>query len=64
MSVKVGDLKDQLGTQDHSILLCECCGGEYSANSGDYFLLPKSQVLTCCEEPLKRVIKRTVYEEV
>jgi len=64
MAIKVGDLKDQTGTNDRAILMCVCCGGEYSANSGDYFLLPKSQVLTCCDEPLKRVVKRTVFEEV
>lgn len=64
MSVKVGDLKDQTGTHDRSILYCVCCGGEYSANAGDYFMLPKSEVLTCCEEPLKRVVKSTTFKEV
>lgn len=63
MSVKVGDLKNQTGTNERSILKCWFCETEYSANAGDYFSLPKSEVLTCCGEPLEHVVKRTVYEK-
>lgn len=64
MTVRVRDLKDQTGTHDNSILYCECCGGEYSANSGDYFLYPANHIFTCCEEEMKLVVKRMVYQEV
>lgn len=46
------------------VLYCEWCGGEYSANPSDYFAAPPDRVLECCEEPLRLVLKRTVYEDV
>lgn len=49
---KVSDLKDQTGTNDNSILHCECCGDDYSANKGDYFLYPADHVFTCCGEEM------------
>lgn len=62
--MKVGELKDQTITGDRSILYCDCCHGEYSANAGDYFLFTKDQVLTCCQQPLKHVVKQVTYKEV
>ena len=65
MAVKVSDLKDQVGVGGpHPFLYCRCCGGEYSANKGDYFLLPPDEVMTCCEQELVLVTKRVVYQEV
>lgn len=61
--MRVGDLKDQIGTPSpRPVLLCQCCGETYSADKSDYFIFGDSHVLTCCEEPLIRVTKRTIYE--
>jgi hypothetical protein len=60
--MKTGALKNQTGVNgEHPILHCPICGGEFSANSGDYFYLPSDKELTHCGEPLKYVFKRTVY---
>lgn len=61
--MKVKDLEDRREYQDKGILLCLCCGGEYSADPADYsFLYRPEHILTCCEEPLQRVIKHTSYQ--
>lgn len=65
MSVQVKDLKDQIGTDGpRSILLCRVCGGEYSANAGDYWNTKPQHILKCCGEPMDHVIKKTIYEKV
>jgi hypothetical protein len=63
--ITVKDLKDQTGTQDRSMLLCENCGAQYSANKSDYsFWMPANQAFTCCEEPLVLVVKSVAYEVI
>ncbi len=40
------------------MLICSAgCDGEYSANPGDYWLTPKTEVITCgeCGEPMRLV---------
>ena len=62
--IAVADLKDQILTNDRSLLYCDMCGAEFSANAGDYWNLPKTHVFTCCDKPMLLVTKRVVYEEV
>jgi hypothetical protein len=68
--VTVGDLVDQIGTPEpRAILYCERCGAEYSANKGDYFMLPNDYVFECCQVHgfcglMRLVVKQTVYREV
>ena len=62
--VKVGDLKDQTGTADRSMLYCVLCGAELSANKGDYFMAKDSTVLKCCGVPMNLVVKRITYKAV
>lgn len=58
--MKVSNLKDTPGT----LLLCQYCGGEYSANPADYFQHKGDDILTCCEMPLILVRKTTTYKKV
>ena len=63
VAVRVKDLQDHIGkTGPHPLLLCCVCGGEYSANVGDYFLVSPETVLKCCGLPMTCVFKRTIYE--
>jgi hypothetical protein len=63
--ITVKDLQDQTGTSDRSVLMCACCGAEYSANKGDYsFWMSPTEVFTCCDEPMTLVRKRVCYEQV
>lgn len=64
MPVTVNDLKEQTGAGPHPILVCLDCGAEYSANLGDYFLVPPTHVFTCCDVPMELRVKRVIYEEV
>ena len=65
MAIKVRQLKDQIGVPGpHPFLYCRECGGEYSANAGDYFMRRPGNVLTCCEVPLELCVKKTVYRKV
>lgn len=65
MSFTVDDLKDQTTTPGpHPVLYCEACGGTYSANAGDYFDRKSGVPFLCCEEPMRLVYVRTVYEDV
>jgi uncharacterized protein with PIN domain len=47
-------------------LTCLDCGGEFSATSGDYFMLDPDEVLECseCGGPLSLVTERKVQEIV
>lgn len=63
--MKVKYLKDQFNCSGRAILMCECCGGEYSAHLGDYsFQYSPEHDLTCCGESLILVEKRTIYQSV
>lgn len=63
--ITVDDLKDQVGAPGpHPILYCAACGGEFSANKGDYFLLAGERVLKHCGKNMRLVRKKTVYEDV
>lgn len=62
--VKVKHLKSYIGKAGpRPILYCFCCGSEYSADAGDYFLCPPEEILKCCDLDLELVYKRTVYEK-
>jgi hypothetical protein len=63
--VKVSDLKDQIGMNEpRPILMCTCCGAQYSANKGDYFMHSPDHTFECCDEPMVLATKRVVYTEV
>lgn len=63
--VHVRDLKDQIGQESpRAILMCLQCGGEYSANAGDYFAADPDTILECCYEPMGLFAKRTSYSAV
>jgi len=63
--IRVKDLKDQLGMSgSRPFLYCYVCGQEASAHKGDYFMLSKDAILTCCEEPMVLMEKVTVYRRV
>jgi hypothetical protein len=64
--VKKSDLKDQILTDDESILVCPICFAEFSANSGDYWYLEDDFIFTCseCEVEMKLMKKYTTYEEI
>lgn len=48
MIAKVSNLKDQIGTPGpREVARCPKCGEMYSANKGDYFMLPDKAVLKC-----------------
>jgi hypothetical protein len=65
MAVTVADLKEQTGVPGpHPNLVCECCGAEYSANKGDYFMHPPTYPFFCCDRPMILAIRRTIYERV
>ena len=60
--ITVGELVNQVGQAGpRAILHCRECGGEFSANAGDYFQLPKDHVMRCCGKPLCRVFKVKSY---
>jgi hypothetical protein len=59
--VTVGDLPDLLGMTISPFLYCEICGGQYSANAGDYWDRPKDQVMACCGEPMRLVVKQVKF---
>lgn len=48
----------------HAVLLCPTCGGEWSADAGDYCQLADDDKITCCGEPCEFVTARTVYKPV
>lgn len=64
-AIKVSDLKDQIGTPyPRPILKCLVCDNEYSANAGDYFMLPFNHVFKCCRRNMALMIKRAAFELV
>lgn len=46
----------------HPLLYCRVCGGEYSANPGDYFAANPETVFTHCGRVMALVQKRVVYD--
>lgn len=52
--IRVRDLKDQTGMDyPRPVLYCSC-GGEYSANAGDYFTANPDTIIRCeCGKPLQ-----------
>lgn len=59
--IRVRDLQDQLGMPwPRPMLICLSCGGEYSANAGDYWSVAPSTVIRCCGRPCRLVQKRVV----
>ena len=66
-AIRVRDLRNQIGIPSYEprpFLRCRRCGGEYSANAGDYFMEHPDLVLTCCDQPLSLVTRTVVYTEV
>lgn len=40
------------------------CQGEYSATSGDYFMMPDDKRIYCCGRPMRLQTKHVVYTDV
>ena len=67
--MKVGQLKNQVGLDIPAsvravILYCPSCGGEYSANKGDYFMASDDKELKCCGKPLLAVSKGITFTQI
>ena len=64
--MRYGELKNQTGTQGpRSLLWCEECGTEYSADAGDYFWADKSAEIRCeCGALMLQVLKTTTLHKV
>ena len=64
--ITVADLKDQTGiVGTRPILMCQECGGEYSANKADYsFYRLDTYPFFCCDLPMILIVKKTIIEEV
>lgn len=59
------NLKDQILTNDKSIMYCPICGSEYSANKGDYFMISNPEFkFICCDRTMLLVTKSIKYSIV
>lgn len=57
-AIRVQDLPALVGTdKPRPLLFCEKCGGEYSAERGDYFMLPPDAPMACCRRLLRMVYR-------
>ncbi len=60
------ELPNTIGQKDHpmrgAFLNCSRCGGEYSAESGDYWYMDADTVMECCGEPMQLARKLTTYD--
>jgi hypothetical protein len=48
----------------NAIMYCPDCGSEYSANSGDYWNVPKNYRFKCCDKTMKLIVKKTIFTEL
>lgn len=60
------NLKDQILTEDDTIMYCPCCYAEFSANAGDYWNLDDDYVFTCsdCECDMVLGTKHIIYKRL
>jgi len=62
MKAILKNLKDQILSDDNRIMYCPLCGAEYSANSGDYFMLTNpNHKFKCCNNTMELVTKKLSY---
>ena len=48
------NLKDQILTNDNAVMYCTKCGSEFSANSGDYFMINNPEYrFKCCKKTME-----------
>ncbi len=53
MKAILKNLKDQILTNDNTIMYCPICESQYSANSGDYYMInDENYEFKCCEETM------------
>jgi DNA replicative helicase MCM subunit Mcm2 (Cdc46/Mcm family) len=45
-------------------LYCSVCGGRYSADRGDYFMVDQATEIRCCGRLMRLVIERVEYVDV
>lgn len=65
MLAKKSNLKDGILDKSwNALMLCNICGAEYSANSGDYWNVADDYVFECCDEIMELVEKNTVYNSI
>ncbi len=50
------NLVDQTGMAVRSVMRCSVCGEEFSANRGDYFMVPEDHVFKHHEQPMFLVV--------
>jgi hypothetical protein len=60
--IRVRDLRYGDNGSGKPMLYCIECGGEYSADAGDYFMARPDTVMKCCDQPMLRVVKQTRYQ--
>jgi len=51
-------------SRNGEVLVCQCCGSEYSANFDDYWNVDDDKVFMHCEEPMELCTKETIYNVV
>ena len=57
-TITVGQLPDLMGARGpHPFLYCPSCGGEYSADKGDYWAARPDAPLTCANGHRKRAMR-------
>ena len=56
-AIRVSDLIGIKMKGPISFLYCRKCGGEYSANAGDYFMAPDT-AMKCCRTNMVLAVKR------
>lgn len=63
MIAQINNLEDQLGQgSTRTIMVCQVCPTEYSAQKGDYWDLPEDYVFTHHAQPMMLAKKKTVIE--
>ncbi len=58
------NLKDQILTDDKTIMFCSNCEGSNSANSGDYWDYPENHAFKCCGETMTLVTQETIFTPI
>jgi len=65
MIAKKSNMRDGILDKTYkALMLCTVCGGEYSADSGDYFNYKDDYIFKCCGKPCLLVTKETVYKDI
>ena len=58
------NLKDQVLTDDKTMMHCSVCDASYSASSGDYWDIPDNHKFKCCGVVMDLVTQHTVLRSM